>query len=106
MDKNIEGQDTCPVVKPNGIDELEREELLTVYPNPFNKSIVLGFKSNDQLEIKLFDVLGREVYTDKVEPLGKETTKELDVSDLPQGVYLLVLNSAQQKITKKLIKAQ
>jgi hypothetical protein len=76
------------------------------YPNPFNPStrIVYGVGSWEFVELRVFDVLGREVAVlanDVMEP-GKHTV-ELDGTNLSSGVYLCRLSTPRRVLTRKLV---
>jgi hypothetical protein len=55
-------------------------------------------------EIVLRDVLGRQVYSWQSERQELNVDRELNVSGLPKGVYLLQINTTQAQKTLKLIK--
>jgi hypothetical protein len=68
-----------------------------VYPNPFREEIYIdGLTLGDY---QLIDATGREIMSG---PLTLST--KLNVALLPVGVYTLVVTSAHQQVTKKLVK--
>jgi len=80
------------------------------YPNPFNPTTVIKYaipfvkKTNQQVQLKVFDVLGREVATlvNKLQPAGiYQVTFNGD--NLPGGVYLYKLKMNDKFQTKKMI---
>jgi hypothetical protein len=66
----------------------EREELpFDIYPNPTNGIINLAkFPENSQ--IRLFDITGKLVYNNKI-----STSKMIDISHLPKGIYVYNLRA-------------
>jgi hypothetical protein len=76
------------------------------YPNPFNPQTKIRFELKSALftELKIFDILGREVKS-----LVKETLKpgEYEVSfnavNMPSGVYFYRLNAGGFTDTKKMV---
>ncbi len=80
-------------------------ELTTVYPNPFNSSIKLGFSLPEDAEIKLtiFDLLGREVAVlfEGAKEAGKYSAI-WNSKGIAAGSYMLSLESAGEVRTQKL----
>jgi len=76
------------------------------YPNPFNPSttIVYQIRSRESVELRMFDVLGRDVATlvNEVKPPG-EYSVSLDGSHLASGVYLYRLKAGGGVQTRKLV---
>ena len=70
-----------------------------MYPNP-NTNGTLHFKTTTTLSVRVFNVLGKVVATQKIDA----DSNSFDISLLPKGVYLVKVNSGSSSITKKLIK--
>ena len=71
---------------------------LSIYPNPADDIINLE-NSNQQIKsVQVFDLLGKEVYTD-----NELSNNQINVSTLNQGIYLLKLNAENVSVTKKII---
>jgi hypothetical protein len=76
------------------------------YPNPFNSSTIIKFHipKKENITIKLYDILGRDVLT-----LLKETKSpgiyqiELNASALPSGIYFYTLISGSFTSSKRLV---
>ena len=66
------------------------------YPNPFNPSTNLEFRiaSRGQVNLSVFDVLGRRIATlvDEVRPAGAYTLR-WDASSFPSGIYFCRLQA-------------
>lgn len=76
------------------------------YPNPFNPTTVIKYSipKNGQVEIKVFDILGREVIqlVNEEKPAGNyEVT--FDGANLSCGVYLYKITCGSFSKTKKMI---
>ncbi len=73
------------VTKTLGLTE-EKEILgMTAYPNPANNVLTVNTTGvDDNVTLRITDVLGKVVYNDVVAP-----TKKVDVSDYKNGVYLV-----------------
>ena len=71
---------------------------VSLYPNPANAYTILkveGFK--EQTPVYLFDIQGRKLKEYVLNAV--QQTLRIDVSDLPKGVYTIMLGN----VTKKLI---
>lgn len=80
--------------------------LHSAYPNPFNSSTVISFSlpSKSSVQLKVFDIMGREVTT----LINEELTagnyhRQWDASNISSGVYFYRLQSGLFMETKKLI---
>ena len=80
--------------------------LLQNYPNPFNPStkIMYQLPSSDNVSIKIYDVLGREVVSmvNEYKPAGTYTAT-FNASNIPSGVYFYQLKSGSFLQTKKML---
>jgi len=72
---------------------------IKIYPNPVKNNVVY-FSFVEDLNVVIYDVLGKQVLIEKV-----NSTKDfINVSSLNKGIYLVKINSSQGTSTKKLIK--
>lgn len=82
------------------------KELLMVYPNPATDKIsfALTLQQATAAWISVSDMLGREVKTHDFGnlPAGKQETLSLDVSELPAGIYSIMLYAGERRYTGKL----
>lgn len=79
------------------IEEVDRSSI-SIYPNPFKHKFYIELKSD--ANYSLTNVFGQEVRKGSL-VLGKN---ELDTESLSSGLYMLNLETAEGKATKKLIK--
>lgn len=80
------------------------ETLVKVFPNPFNKEILLNLPINfGKTEIKLLDILGKTIWLKQI-PIGTSQLKE-SFENLSRGIYFLHLTTSKGIIVKKIIKA-
>lgn len=83
-------------------------DLYQNYPNPFNSKTVIKYRitKRDNVNMKLFDILGREVATliNEIKPSGEhEIDFNADKYGLASGVYFYQLKSGNFISTKKFI---
>jgi hypothetical protein len=73
-------------------------EGLNLYPNPVSNGKVYVTSKNDlDKEIIIFDVLGKKVLQTLI------SSKELNISNLSPGVYIIKINEGGASATRKLI---
>lgn len=73
-------------------------EGLSIYPNPVtgNKVFITSDK-NQVKEVEIFNVLGKQIISARL--IGKE----LDVSELTPGIYILKISEGTTQATRKLV---
>ena len=73
-------------------------EGLTIYPNPVNSGkILISTKSSLDKKVEIFNVLGKKVLETVI------TSKEVNVSHLSAGVYIIKIKEGEASATRKLI---
>lgn len=73
-------------------------EGFSFYPNPVSSGkIFISSKSMQNKEVAIYDVLGKKVLQSTM------TTKELNVSSLSPGVYIIKIKEGDATATRKLI---
>lgn len=73
-------------------------EGLTIYPNPTSTGkIFISSKSIAEKKIEIFDVLGKRVLE------AVTSNKEVNVSALKAGVYIIKVKEGDASVTRKLI---
>jgi hypothetical protein len=90
---NVVAQEAKPSVKSQ-----ETIEGLSFYPNPVtNGKIYISSKLNADKQVTIFDVLGKKVLQTLL------TSKELNVTSLSPGVYIIKIEEGDASATRKLI---
>lgn len=73
-------------------------EGLSLYPNPVtNGKVFISSKNDLDKEIQIFDVLGKKVVHIQL------NSKELNLSSLSPGVYIIKIREEEHTATRKLI---
>lgn len=92
---SVSAQDVKPQSKSQETSVIEG---LSLYPNPVSNGKVFITSKNDlNKSIIVFDVLGKKALQTTI------TSKELNVSDLLPGVYIIKINEGEATATRKLI---
>ena len=95
-----------PVAEPTGFEgELDESVRFQVYPNPTADvlSIEIRNESATPVFVELFNVVGQKLPTafDQL-PITGQRTLRYDVSNLPNGLYFVVLRNGDQRVTRKI----
>ncbi len=73
-------------------------EGLSIYPNPVNSGkIFISTKSSLDKKVEIYNVLGKKVLETVI------TSKEVNVSQLEAGVYIIKIKEGEASATRKLI---
>ena len=75
-------------------------EDLSIYPNPVNSGITYIYitsKYNLNKRVEFYNVLGKQIFTTNL------TGKELNISNLSKGVYILKITEGGASETRKLV---
>lgn len=78
---------------------------LSIYPNPATNKLSIEFSSTEssQATLTIANLLGQVVYSETMELVNGFNKKELNVSSLNDGFYLVNIKSNQGTTTRKLI---
>jgi len=80
----------------NGIDQLVKDDMFSVYPNPTANSILI--KSHlSILTYQITNTLGQLIKSDKF------TNEPIDISNLKNGIYFITITTSDRKIVSKKI---
>lgn len=100
------GQTVTAIV--TNVKELTQTNSVIIYPNPFshNFEIELVLHTDTDLQIALFDALGKEILSHHSKESKGIYKKTIDTGslNLSQGVYLMKIRINEQEHSKKLIK--
>ncbi len=88
-------QDTKQLTK---LQESITIEGLNLYPNPVsNGKVYISTKNDSDKEIQIFDVLGKKILHTNL------NSRELNISALTPGVYIIKIREEEASATRKLI---
>ncbi|GAA4804560.1 T9SS type A sorting domain-containing protein [Litoribaculum gwangyangense] len=84
--------------KVNNIPAEKIIENLSIYPNPASSGkIYITSKNNLNKKVEFYNVLGKQIFS--IDLVGKE----LNISNLSKGVYILKITEGEISETRKLI---
>jgi len=78
---------------------------LEFYPNPSSGKINLIFTSDSKetTYIKIYDINGKTIYSEKVKNFDGNYNKEINLSDNQKGIYFLHITSGKSAATRKIM---
>lgn len=90
------------VAQENKGGSMDRQETtiegLNIYPNPVSSDrVYITSKSAQSKEVEIYDVLGKKILHTTI------TGKELNISNLTAGVYIIKIREGDATATRKLI---
>ncbi len=88
-----------------GIADFSNSSSITVYPNPSKGAFTLNLSNlkSENIEINIFDQLGRVVFTQDLSDNDQIGNYSIDLTGETKGVYFLRVSSDKGIITRKLV---
>jgi len=80
---------------------LKLKEEFKIYPNPTSGKVFIDLPDESFTQINLMDISGKVI--NQIENNEYQTTIEMNVSDVPKGIYLVQLKNKQTQQLQKLI---
>jgi len=81
-----------------GISDFDFNNEIKIYPNPVKNKLIVQFENFKNFEIKLVNVLGKEIYNQKI---SNEKT-EINLSEYSKGIYFLIVDTEEGIFRKKI----
>ena len=90
----------------NTFYKIQKDVRVTVYPNPTaeNFSIKIELDKNAEVEISIFNAIGKSIYNFKETANQGTYLKAVIFEDQPSGIYFVNVKAADIKSVEKLIK--
>lgn len=97
----IQTSNTLQFIVVNEVEKITKDAGISIYPNPSNGIINITSNNNhaNSYSIEVTNTLGQLAYKEKDLKLTDGSTKQIDLSHLPAGIYTLRLNDFCYKIT-------
>jgi hypothetical protein len=81
----------------------DNNEKISIYPNPTSDILYIELNSNKNAKINLYDIVGNIIlYKEFQNP--KSSINNVDIRNIPTGIYFMTIETNKQKLTKKIIK--
>jgi hypothetical protein len=99
---------SCPTCGAVGVENVDLGIDMNVYPNPATDNITFNFtleNNSDNTTIELSNMLGQNVKSLKVGHIsaGSPIRTEMNVSDVPAGLYIYTINANGKKLSDKIL---
>lgn len=91
IDLNAEGTGIC-------LGETAADNSVRIYPNPVSDMIHIDLNSAENVKISLYGLTGNVVKT----AAESGTTATMNVTDVPEGMYILVVDNGKNKTVRKM----
>ena len=97
--------DTVFITVVNGIAEGNPLQDVSIYPNPNNGMFNVAFElmTEASVNIMVADMLGKVVYEENIGNYSGSYNKQLDLTSLQKGVYLVNVQVGSERINKRII---
>jgi hypothetical protein len=88
-----------------GIDENNLNEAILLIPNPVSDRLTVQFNnfSGDQINVEMTNVQGQVVYSNQFVNINGNGNREINVSSLNKGMYIVKFTSENEVIAKQII---
>jgi hypothetical protein len=90
---------------PNAVKELDFSEMISVYPNP--SAGLFNIKMQNEISrnatVQVLDALGGLTFERKVGTLDASSSLEIDLSNMAEGVYFVLIKDEQNIFTQKIV---
>lgn len=77
----------------------------TVYPNPTNGALTVTLETlgteSGEMQLKVFSLIGQEMYTETVSPFSGVKRLSLDLTKLPKGIYMIEISDGEKSRIKR-----
>jgi hypothetical protein len=80
-----------------GLNDKNLNNKISIYPNPAKTELNLNASPNDTDEVSISNLFGQILIKSK-------NKNRIDISDLPNGIYIITVSGGQLNHTQKFIK--
>ncbi len=86
-----------------GISEEIAEQSIRLYPNPANNLVNIDFKAPlENVNLRIYNIHGQKIQEQELESVGVNHRETLNTANIPNGIYLLELQSDAGRVVKKM----
>lgn len=89
----------CTQLSQVGVNQIATPLQANISPNPVTNFLNIQLEKDAEATLRLYSSLGQELMT-----VSFLKNTEIDMSQLPQGIYLLDLTSGKERVVQKIVK--
>jgi hypothetical protein len=89
-----------------GLEENKLDHEIAIFPNPATNqaTIEISGSVNNDAQLVMYDIMGREVLSEKMNASDYFAESYIDLSTLNKGTYIVKIITNQRVYTKELVK--
>jgi hypothetical protein len=89
-----------------GLEENKLDHEIAIFPNPATNqaTIEISGSVNNDAQLVMYDIMGRQVLSEKMNASDYFAESYIDLSALNKGTYLVKIITNQRVYTKELVK--
>ncbi len=97
------GGNLVPLTNTSSIENIVDVNSLTIYPNPVSSqvNVNINLKQSRNLEIGLYNLLGSKMIAETISERPGNYTHSINVDNLPEGLYIMVLSAGDERVSRK-----
>ncbi len=90
----------CISGEANQINDIKNKFEIKIFPNPTNEKITIDGVALQNSNLSIYNIVGELILQKQL----SNSKNEIDISNIPKGIYIIKIESAQGVILQKLIK--
>lgn len=102
--ENCHGVDSVYINLVTGIEDVYGFGNMSIFPNPTTGKLTLTISGiNENVKLSVVTTHGQEIYTDEFYTIYSGTTRQIDLSAYPKGIYFIKLANDKSVNVKKVV---
>jgi hypothetical protein len=99
------GGELVELTNTSSIEDVIELASISTYPNPVSDYLNISFsvKESNNISLELINLLGSKVKSDELGFINSNYTQhQMNVSDMPEGLYILTINAGESVVSRKI----
>lgn len=77
------------------------QQKINIYPNPSND--IFNTNTKQDVNLRVHNVLGELIFSESLKDFNRDYNRSIDLSQYPNAIYILELNTNNEMLNKKLV---